>query len=125
MAKVSITVNGRKYALGCDDGEQDHLLMLGDKLDKRVQMLANQFGQIGDLRLMLMAGITLMDELEDVGTDVENHAEELAADIRRAGEEAINMARRKEVSAADSLIEAAQSIERLAAKLGNETTPNN
>lgn len=117
MAKVSITVNGRKYALGCDDGEQDHLLMLGDKLDKRVQMLANQFGQIGDLRLMLMAGITLLDELEDTGSEVESQAEELAADIRRAGEEALNMARKREVSAADSLLEAAQRIERLATRL--------
>lgn len=120
MAKVSISVNGRKYALGCDEGEQDHLLMLGDKLDKRIQMLANQFGQIGDLRLMLMAGITLMDELQDAGSAVETQAEDLAADIRRAGEEALNMARQKEVSAADSLIEAAQRIEKLASRLGGE-----
>ncbi len=120
MAKVSIVVNSRKYALGCDEGEQDHLLMLGEKLDKRVQMLANQFGQIGDLRLMLMAGITLLDELDDAGTAVDSQAEELAADIRRAGEEALSMARRKEVSAADSLLDAAKRIERLASRLGTE-----
>ncbi len=118
MAKVSITINGRKFALGCDEGEQAHLLMLGEKLDKRVQMLANQFGQIGDLRLLLMAGITLTDELEDAGSAVDVQAEELASDIRRAGEEALSMARRRESTAADSLIKAAERIERLASRLG-------
>lgn len=122
MAKVSITVNGRKFALGCDEGEQDHLHMLGEKLDKRVQMLANQFGQIGDLRLLLMAGITLMDELEDAGSAVDTQAEALASDIRRASEEALSTARQKELTAADSLIEAAQRIEKLANRLGGAET---
>lgn len=121
MAKVSITVNGRKFALGCDEGEQPHLLMLGEKLDKRVQLLANQFGQIGDLRLLLMAGITMMDELEDASSAVDTQAEALASDIRRASEEALSTARKKELTAADSLIEAAQRIERLASRLGGET----
>ena len=120
MAKVSIDINGRKFALGCDEGEQEHLLHLGDKLDKRVRMLADQFGQIGDLRLLLMAGITLLDELEDVIGAVDTQAEELAANIRKASEDALTEARRKEVSAADSLIDAAQRIERLASRLGEK-----
>jgi cell division protein ZapA len=117
MAKVSISINGRKFALGCDEGEEDRLLMLGDKLDKRVKGLADQFGQIGDLRLLLMAGITLMDELEDAGSHVDVQAEALAADIRRASEDAIDIANQKEASAADSLIKAAESIEKLAERL--------
>lgn len=118
MAKVSIEINGRKFALGCDEGEQAHLSMLGDKLDQRVRDLANQFGQIGDIRLLLMAGITLMDELEDNNNSADTKAEALAADIRKAGEEALTSARQKEVSAADSLLDAAQRIERLASRLG-------
>ncbi len=118
MAEVSVTVNGRKFALGCDDGEQAHLLKLGAKLDKRVQMLANQFGQIGDTRLLLLAGITLLDELEDVDSAASDQAETLAADIRRASEEALSTARSKEVRAADSLLDAAQRIERLVSRLG-------
>jgi len=35
MAKVSIQINGRKYALGCDDGEEERLLRLGQRLDER------------------------------------------------------------------------------------------
>lgn len=118
MAKVNLDINGRKYSLVCDDGEEDRLLMLGQKLDKRVQGLADQFGQIGDLRLMLMAGITLLDELEDVEDETEAQAESLAADIRKASEDALTLAREKEVTAADSLIEAAERIEKLAERLG-------
>ena len=33
MAKVSLNINGRKYALGCDDGEEERLMRLGQKLD--------------------------------------------------------------------------------------------
>jgi len=57
MAKVSFVINGRKYALGCDEGEEERLMRLGQKLDDRVNTMANQFGQIGDLKLMVMAGI--------------------------------------------------------------------
>lgn len=120
MAKVSIEVNGRRFALGCDEGEQAHLLHLGDQLDKRVQILADQFGQIGDLRLLLMAGITLLDELEDVSGNVDIQAEELAANIRKASEDALTEARKKEVSASESLLEAAQRIERLAGRLSRD-----
>ena len=40
MAKVSININGRKYALGCEDGEEERLMRLGQKLDDRVNNMA-------------------------------------------------------------------------------------
>ena len=47
--RVSININGRKYGLGCEEGEQERLMRLGQKLDDRVNAMANQFGQIGDI----------------------------------------------------------------------------
>ena len=117
MAKVNITVNGRKYALGCDDGEEERLLVLGQKLDNRIKELANQFGQIGDLRLLVMVGITMLDELEDTDSLVEQKAERLAADVRRASEDAVKASNRRQNEAAASLAEAAERIEKLAKKL--------
>jgi len=35
MGKVSLDINGRKYAMGCEDGEEERLLRLGQKLDDR------------------------------------------------------------------------------------------
>ena len=31
MGKASLEINGRKYALGCDDGEEERLVELGQK----------------------------------------------------------------------------------------------
>ena len=117
MAKVSINIDGRKYALGCDDGEEDRLMRLGQKLDDRINMLANQFGQIGDLRLLVMAGITLTDELEELNEGVQEQAEKMSEKIRKENETALVAAQRSEVQASDSLIEAALRIEALAEKL--------
>lgn len=117
MAKINITVNGRRYALGCDDGEEARLQVLGQKLDGRVKELANQFGQIGDLRLMVMAGITMLDQLEDTDSLVEQKAERLAADVRRASEDAVSAARRNESQAIENLLQAAENIDNIAEKL--------
>jgi len=117
MAKVSININGRKYALGCDDGEEERLLRLGQKLDDRITILANQFGQIGDLRLLVMAGITLTDELEEVNESAHDQAEKIAAKFRKDSEAKLLEAQRNELQASDSLLDAAQRIEKLAERL--------
>ena len=117
MAKVSININGRKYALGCEDGEEERLLRLGQKLDDRVNSMADQFGQIGDLRLMVMAGITMLDELEDVNTSLDIEVDKRVDDLREENAQALKLAARTETNATDSLLHAAERIERLAARL--------
>ncbi|MEE9272987.1 MAG: cell division protein ZapA [Robiginitomaculum sp.] len=118
MAKVSFDINGRKYNLGCDDGEEERLAGLGQKLDERIKILANQFGQIGDLRLLVMAGITMTDELEELSENLEEQAEKLNADMRRDSQRTLKLAQKSEISAADALEDAARRIERLAKRLG-------
>ncbi len=124
MAKVNLEINGRKYALGCDDGEEPRLQRLGEKLDARVRTLADQFGQIGDVRLLVMAGITMTDEMEELRENMDGAAETATADLRRETEDALAAAQKleataqkSEVSAADALADAARQIEQLAAKL--------
>ncbi len=117
MAKVSININGRKYALGCDDGEEERLMRLGQKLDDRVNNMANQFGQIGDLRLMVMAGITMLDELEEMNKSVDTEVDKRVVDLRKESSAALKAATRSESTATDSLLSAAERIERLAQKL--------
>ena len=120
MAKVSINVNGRKFAFLCDDGEEERLTLLSSKLDSKVKLLANQFGQIGDLKLLIMAGITLLDELEDVENAADQRAEALAADVRKASEEAIKRANSHQATAAENLLKAARRIEALTESLNRE-----
>ena len=120
MGKVSLEINGRKYALGCDDGEEARLEELGRKLDERIKMLANQFGQIGDLRLLVMAGISMTDELQEIGDNIEEQAATLSSDIQRKSETVFAKAQKSEASAVDALADAARRIEKLAENLARD-----
>ncbi len=71
MGQVNLTINGRGYQIACDDGQEEHLVRLSVYLDKRVRELAEGMGQIGDARLLLMAGLLVSDELSDAYADVE------------------------------------------------------
>jgi cell division protein ZapA len=120
MGKVNLEINGKKLALGCPDGEEERLTFLGQKLDDRIKVLANQFGQLGDFRLMVIAGITMTDELEELQENLESQAEALSSEIRKKGEKALAEAQKSESTAADALADAARRIERLAERLNED-----
>ena len=65
MATVTVEVNGRPYAVGCADGQEDRVRDLATQFQGRVQGVADQVGQVGDLRLFLMAALMLADELQE------------------------------------------------------------
>ena len=65
MPLVQVVVNGREFQVGCDNGQEERLLELAQAFDKRVQALAASVGQVGDTRLLLMAGLVLVDELSN------------------------------------------------------------
>lgn len=115
--RVSLIVNGRKYGLGCEEGEEDRLVRLGQKLDDRVNAMANQFGQIGDLRLLVMAGITLLDELEDINVSVDGKVDERMGSLRKENEEALRYAGAIENQTSETLLKVARRIEVLAEKI--------
>jgi len=113
MAKVSLNINGKQYALGCDDGEEDRLNRLGQELDNKVTQLADQFGQIGDLRLMVMAGITLMDEIEDLRKSRDSSISDATRRIEHESQAALEQAHAKENEAIATLNSAAQALENM------------
>ena len=80
MSKVSVMLNGREFTIGCEDGQEAYLKELAQTLDRRVGTIASQVGQIGDLRLLLMAALMLVDEQKDAERRVEaleSHVEHL------------------------------------------------
>ena len=123
MAKVSLNINGKQYALGCDDGEEERLSHLGELLNERVKMLANQFGQIGDLRLMVMAGITMLDEMEDLKADRDESVSEATREIERNSQTALELAKASENNAVSELNSAAEKLEKLALRFSADTPP--
>lgn len=63
MAEVNIAVNGHAYKVSCENGQEARLTQLGAYFDRQVAKLAGEVGQIGDARLMLLAALTVCDEL--------------------------------------------------------------
>ncbi|MGE0665200.1 MAG: cell division protein ZapA [Sphingomonadales bacterium] len=67
MPQVTLNVNNTPYQFTCNDGEQERLLELAQAIDGKVTQLARALGQVGEAKLMLMAGILLLDEASEGG----------------------------------------------------------
>ncbi|WP_420726024.1 cell division protein ZapA [Hwanghaeella sp. LZ110] len=70
MAQVTITINGRPHVVGCEDGQEPRLMELATQLDKEVRGIAGAMGQIGDSRLLVISGLSLVDRLNDVESEL-------------------------------------------------------
>ena len=121
MGKVNLSINGKQYALGCDDGEEERLTLLGNMLDTRVTQLADQFGQIGDLRLMVMAGITMLDEMEDIRANRDASISDETRKIEQESQASLELAQLTEETAVGEMNAAAKALEELAARLSSQS----
>ena len=65
MATVTVEINGRPYAVGCADGQEERVRILAKQFDGHVRQVAGEVGHVGDIRLFLMAGLLLADELHE------------------------------------------------------------
>lgn len=119
MAHVMVTINGKAYRMACDDGQEQHLLGLGERLDGYVNQLRGSFGEIGDQRLTVMAGIMVVDELQEM----EKRLRSLEADVatlKASRDDAMNRAISAEAEVARGLNSAADRVEDLARRLAFE-----
>ena len=66
MATVTVEINGRSYAVGCADGQEERVRILAKQFDGHVRQVSGEVGHVGELRLFLMAGLMLADELHEV-----------------------------------------------------------
>ena len=116
MAQVNLSVNGRVYRMACEDGEEEHVLALGQRFDGAIEELRGALGEIGDQRLMVMAGILMTDRLDEV----ERRLRQGEQEIRELKEGRLDSASRMESlgdSFAGVLEDAAVRIERMADRI--------
>jgi cell division protein ZapA len=112
MAHVSVTINGRQYRMACEDGQENHLIWLSGDLDRRIGQLRAQFGEIGDMRLTMMAALTVADELVEAGKRLRRLEEELAS-LQDARAVSTERAQATQAAVAAALNSAAERIERV------------
>ena len=65
MAQVNLTVNGRPFAVTCDDGQEARIRRLGEYVDAKVAEFVRTVGQVGEARLLLLAALVIADELAE------------------------------------------------------------
>jgi cell division protein ZapA len=63
---VNVTIGGRQYRMACEVGQEMRLTQLANELEALVERLRGRFGEVGDQRLIVMAALTLADELFDL-----------------------------------------------------------
>lgn len=117
MGKVSVSLNGRAFTIGCEDGQEPYLRELARHLDGHIQTLSGQVGQIGDLRLLLMASLVVADELREA----EKKTEALEAQVDRLKSDGMGQSQRESAGrdrAAKAINEAAARLEQLATEAG-------
>jgi cell division protein ZapA len=119
MSQVSVTINGRKFRMACEDGQENRLTQLAADLDQRIEQLRARFGEIGDTRLTVMAALTVADELVEVGGKLRRLEAELAS-LQDARVTAAERAKTTQATVSAALTTAAERIESLARRL-NQT----
>jgi cell division protein ZapA len=63
MAQAVVSIAGRTYRMSCDEGEESHIENLARLVEAKIEDLRGSFGEIGEQRIVVMAAITLADEL--------------------------------------------------------------
>ena len=116
MAQVSVTINGRQYRMACDDGEEERLFALARRFDGYIGELKTAFGEIGDQRLSVMAGIMAVDMLANAEQQMKGLEAELES-LRESRKALLERTESSEQQFAEKLNAAAARIEDLAKTL--------
>ena len=123
MAQVTVLIDGKAYRMACEEGQEQHLTDLASGFDRYVGHLKSQFGEIGDLRLTVMAGIMVMDELSEVTRRL-RALEQEAEDLRRGRENVMADVSRDEAEIARAIAELTGQIQGMTAKLTGRPAAN-
>lgn len=116
MAQVTVNIDGKAYRMACEEGQEQHLVDLAAQFDRYVGHLKGQFGEIGDLRLTVMAGIMVMDEMSELSRQVASLQAEVAS-LRQSSDGAASHREARELEMAAVLEEMTARITALAARL--------
>ncbi|MBB5042812.1 cell division protein ZapA [Shinella fusca] len=123
MAQVTVQIDGKAYRMACEEGQEGHLEELAAGFDRYVGHLKSQFGEIGDLRITVMAGIMVMDELNEVTRRLARLEKE-TEELRKGREGVMSEVSRNEEAIALALTELTGQIQGMAAKLNGKPPVN-
>jgi cell division protein ZapA len=65
MARLTVSVNSRSFALTCADGQEARICRLAEYVDAKVAGFVAKVGQVGEAKLLLLAALVIADELAE------------------------------------------------------------
>ena len=71
MAHVTIKLNGYSYTVGCEDGQEAHLMAMADQVESRIESIKKLGGSSGESRLLVLTALLLADEIHDMRIEME------------------------------------------------------
>ena len=74
MGQVTVPVNGRSFAITCDDGQEPRIRRLAQYVDAKVAGFVSSVGQVGEARLLLLAALVIADELSDARDELQHQS---------------------------------------------------
>lgn len=116
MAQVTVNIDGKAYRMACEEGQEEHLSDLAGRFDRYVSHLKSQFGEIGDLRLTVMSGIMVMDELHEVQSKLRGLEAEVET-LKKTRDNALSKVEKTDSDLAHAIQEVTGRIEAIAEKL--------
>ena len=81
MAQVTVKINGYSYTVGCEDGQEDHLMAMASQVESRIDSIKALGSSSGEQRLLVLAALLMADDLHDTRQETEN----LRALLAKAG----------------------------------------
>ena len=64
MPILNIAIGKSKYAINCDDGEEDKIIALAEKLNKRVNKMSLVARAADEKTILMLCALTIEEELE-------------------------------------------------------------
>ena len=116
MPQVTVTIAGKTYRMACAEGEERHLEGLAASYDAKIEEMRASFGEIGDMRLHVMAAIAQADELHETKRRIAALEAEVAA-LNSMNVSRDERVERIEARLAEGVQMAAERIEQLARSL--------
>lgn len=108
MAEVSVAINGRNFAIYCEDGQEQRVLDLGNYVDSRLREIAKAGAANNEAHLLVLTTLMLADEVFDLRENID-HMEGAVRSAQANGE--------NEAEVAQAINELAERIDQVSGRI--------
>ncbi|MEM1399524.1 MAG: cell division protein ZapA [Pseudomonadota bacterium] len=72
MPQIDITLNGRRYPVNCQPGDEDRVRSVAAFVDSRLAELKANAASVSDTQLLVLVSLLLADELFDMREQIKD-----------------------------------------------------